>query len=279
MRFFYSGAFGPTQPATTATLRNVTAVATNGNSVGIEMHTEDVGVITLNATNVIAMAAGRPPTSRPPTTAPASRSTSTTPTTTPRTSPAQAPRSPTRAGREPACAAAVLRPVQRRVPRGGRLTDDRRRRGRSTARPARHRRRGPKQGPAPNIGADEFTVAASTPAPRPATPSRPTRDHKGPKKKTFKRHFKFEFGGSEPRHYVRVPARQGWMGAVHVADEVKGLKRGKHIFAVRAIDQAGNPDPTPADRHWKVTKRPKTSRPPGPAPGLSRREPRRRRRA
>ncbi len=37
--------------------------------------------------------------------------------------------------------------------------------------------------------------------------------------------------------------------------KLKGLRRGKHVFAVRAIDAAGNADPTPADRRWKITKK------------------------
>jgi ELWxxDGT repeat protein len=32
-----------------------------------------------------------------------------------------------------------------------------------------------------------------------------------------------------------------------------GLAAGTHVFAVRAIDQAGNPDPTPATRTWSIT--------------------------
>jgi hypothetical protein len=36
-----------------------------------------------------------------------------------------------------------------------------------------------------------------------------------------------------------------------------GLKKGSHTFAVRAVDAAGNLDPTPATRTWKVKKRKK----------------------
>lgn len=34
----------------------------------------------------------------------------------------------------------------------------------------------------------------------------------------------------------------------------KKLKPGKHVFKVRAIDEAGNADPTPAKRSFKVLK-------------------------
>jgi len=33
------------------------------------------------------------------------------------------------------------------------------------------------------------------------------------------------------------------------------VKRGKHTFLVRAVDGAGNVDPTPAKRSWKVKRK------------------------
>ena len=66
VRFIYSGDIGPTPPTSTATLRNVTAVATNGNSHGIEMQTQDVGVeIAQRDQRDREPAAVLPPTSRP----------------------------------------------------------------------------------------------------------------------------------------------------------------------------------------------------------------------
>ena len=35
------------------------------------------------------------------------------------------------------------------------------------------------------------------------------------------------------------------------------VRKGKHSFAVRATDAAGNTDPTPATRSWKVKKKKK----------------------
>ena len=113
------------------------------------------------------------------------------------------------------------------------------------------------QGPAPDIGADEFTVSSSSQPPPGDNFPPDTGIRKGPKKKTFKRHFKFEFGGSEPGSRSSASSTRAAGRPAPRRTEVKGLKRGKHVFAVRAIDQAGNPDPTPADRRWKVIKRPK----------------------
>jgi hypothetical protein len=115
------------------------------------------------------------------------------------------------------------------------------------------------QGPAPDIGADEFVPASTRPPPGDTFPP-DTGIRKGPKKKTFKRHFKFEFGGSEPGVTFECQLDEGGWKACTSPTEVKGLKRGKHVFAVRAIDQASNPDPTPADRRWKVIRRPKKLR-------------------
>jgi large repetitive protein len=36
-----------------------------------------------------------------------------------------------------------------------------------------------------------------------------------------------------------------------------GLKKGSHTFEVRAVDAAGNVDPTPASRSWTVKKKKK----------------------
>jgi len=114
------------------------------------------------------------------------------------------------------------------------------------------------QGGAPDIGADELTVA---PPPPPGGDNFPpdTGIHKGPKKKTFKRHIKFEFGGSEPGVTFECQLDDnGWQPCTSPV-KLKGLRRGKHVFAVRAIDAAGNADPTPADRRWKITRKHKNS--------------------
>jgi hypothetical protein len=115
------------------------------------------------------------------------------------------------------------------------------------------------QGSAPDIGADEFTVATQQQNAGDNFPP-DTGIRKGPKKKTPKRKTKFEFGGSEPgvTFECRLDAggRQGSWEGCSSPHKLKGLKRNKkYVFAVRAVDGAGNPDPSPADRRWKVTKK------------------------
>ena len=115
------------------------------------------------------------------------------------------------------------------------------------------------QGDAPDIGADELTDEG---APPPASDTFPpdTGIRSGPKKKYPKRKVTFEFGGSEPgvtfECRLDVGSRQGTFTPCTSPHEIRGLKRKtKYVFAVRAVDAAGNPDPTPADRRWKVTKK------------------------
>jgi hypothetical protein len=84
----------------------------------------------------------------------------------------------------------------------------------------------------------------------------------GPQEKTDKRKATFEFGGSEPGVTFECRLDQGvtlgpWVACTS-PHRIRGLaRRTKYVFAVRAVDAAGNPDPTPADRRWKVTKKKK----------------------
>ena len=115
-------------------------------------------------------------------------------------------------------------------------------------------------GSAPDIGADELAPTQSQPPPQVDTFPPDTGIRKGPKRKTPKRKTKFEFGGSEPgvtfECRLDVGSRQGTFESCTSPHKVQGLKRStKYVFTVRAVDAAGNADPTPADRRWKVTKK------------------------
>jgi hypothetical protein len=80
----------------------------------------------------------------------------------------------------------------------------------------------------------------------------------GPKKKTKKKTAEFAFNGTD----ARVVA--GFQCSVDGAPFVPcsspfttKVKKGKHNFRVRAVDAAGNVDPTPASYDWKVKKKKK----------------------
>ena len=116
------------------------------------------------------------------------------------------------------------------------------------------------QGSAPDIGADELTDTSSPPSTDNFPPDTGIRS--GPKKKYPKRKVTFEFGGSEPgvtfECSLTVGSRQGTFEPCTSPHRIRGMKRKtKYVFAVRAVDAAGNPDPTPADRRWKVVKKKK----------------------
>ncbi len=51
---------------------------------------------------------------------------------------------------------------------------------------------------------------------------------------------------------LRMQARREQLRAVLVPQELSGLDDGEHRFRVRAVDRAGNPDPSPASRKWTV---------------------------
>ena len=72
--------------------------------------------------------------------------------------------------------------------------------------------------------------------------------------------MKFTFESSEPRLELRVQARQEDVEGVRLAEEATGLKPGKHKFKVRAIDAAGNIDPSPAKDKFKVVGRARAKR-------------------
>ncbi|HYU60126.1 MAG TPA: choice-of-anchor Q domain-containing protein [Solirubrobacterales bacterium] len=103
---------------------------------------------------------------------------------------------------------------------------------------------------APDIGADEFV-----PVPPGADTDPPeTTIVKGPKSKTKKRKAKFEFAADEPGSTFQCKLDKGDFEPCDPAETFK-VKRKKHTLEVRAIDAAGNVDPTPATDSWKVKKK------------------------
>jgi 6-phosphogluconolactonase (cycloisomerase 2 family) len=76
---------------------------------------------------------------------------------------------------------------------------------------------------------------------------------KGPKKKTRKRKAKFAFASDEPGSTFLCKLDKKDFAPCEQSERFK-VKRRKHELQVAAIDPAGNTDPTPANRKWKVRK-------------------------
>jgi hypothetical protein len=73
----------------------------------------------------------------------------------------------------------------------------------------------------------------------------------GPKAKTKSKSASFEFSSTEAGSSFECK-----LEPCTSPRDVK-VKKGKHSFAVRATDAAGNVDPTPATQSWKVKKKKK----------------------
>ncbi|MGN6202670.1 MAG: Ig-like domain-containing protein, partial [Solirubrobacterales bacterium] len=75
---------------------------------------------------------------------------------------------------------------------------------------------------------------------------------KGPPKKTHKTTVKFKFTSTEAGSTFQCKMDRKPFKACASPKKYKKLKPGKHVFKVRAIDKAGNVDPTPAKRAFTV---------------------------
>jgi CSLREA domain-containing protein len=94
------------------------------------------------------------------------------------------------------------------------------------------------------------------------SPKQPKRDGtppetkilKGPPKKSMKTTAKFKFSSSEAGSTFQCKLDRKPFKKCASPKKYKKLKPGKHVFKVRAIDKAGNVDPTPAKRKFTVLK-------------------------
>jgi len=77
---------------------------------------------------------------------------------------------------------------------------------------------------------------------------------KGPPKKTHKTTVKLKFTATEAGSTFQCKLDAKPFKPCSSPKKYKKLKPGKHVFKVRAIDRAGNVDPTPAKRAFKVLK-------------------------
>jgi hypothetical protein len=101
--------------------------------------------------------------------------------------------------------------------------------------------------PAPPGGGGEGLTAGDTDPPETSITA-------GPKAKTKKKSATFTFSSDEPGSTFECSVDDEAFEACTSPEQLKAGK-GKHSFEVRAIDPAGNTDPTPADQSWKVKKK------------------------
>jgi hypothetical protein len=80
---------------------------------------------------------------------------------------------------------------------------------------------------------------------------------KGVPRKTDRHTATFRFKGNERGSSFRCKLDKGRWNACESPRKIKGLKRGKHKFQVRAIDAAGNKDPSPAKDKFRVVRPPR----------------------
>ncbi len=78
---------------------------------------------------------------------------------------------------------------------------------------------------------------------------------KGPRKKTRKKKVTFEFSADEPGASFECALDGAAFSPCQSPMTVRAKKKGKHSFEVRATDEAGNADETPAEHTWKRKKR------------------------
>jgi hypothetical protein len=100
-------------------------------------------------------------------------------------------------------------------------------------------------------GAFEYQPPKS-PTPNADTTPPQTRIVKGPGKKLAKGTAKFRFRSSEAGSTFKCKLDRRKVGRCKSPRTYKRLKPGRHVFKVWAIDAAGNKDPTPAKRRFRV---------------------------
>lgn len=106
-------------------------------------------------------------------------------------------------------------------------------------------------------GTSELAFATTEPEPKkPEEDKEPPRTKivKGPKAKSHSRKAKFKFTSNEAGSTFKCKLDKKPVKSCKSPKTYKKLKPGKHVFKVWAVDAAGNKDPTPAKRKFKVLK-------------------------
>ncbi len=112
-------------------------------------------------------------------------------------------------------------------------------------------------------GSHTFTVrakdSAHTPDPSPSqrtwkvdTVAPNTTITSGPKASTSAKSATFSFSSSESGSEFECRLDGGAWQACSSPKSYGGLKKGSHVFRVRAVDKAGNADGTPDMRSWTI---------------------------
>ncbi|MBD0317439.1 MAG: S8 family serine peptidase, partial [Thermoleophilia bacterium] len=91
-------------------------------------------------------------------------------------------------------------------------------------------------------------VAAVTPDTTPPN----TTITSGPPSRTTRRRATFRLASSEPRSSFQCKLDARAWRACASPKTYRNLKKGSHTFRARARDAAGNLDPTPAKRSWRI---------------------------
>lgn len=104
----------------------------------------------------------------------------------------------------------------------------------------------------PSCTSQDVAWTASTPTPPPDTLPPRTTVASGPSGKTAARKATFRFRSSESGSTFQCKLDGKPWGGCKSPKKYSGLANGKHTFRVKARDSAGNVDPSPAKRSWRV---------------------------
>lgn len=104
----------------------------------------------------------------------------------------------------------------------------------------------------PSCDTAEIPWTATTPTPPPDEMPPNTKVTSGPKGTTHKHKATFRFTSTEPGSTFQCKLDGKAWSACKSPKSYGNLKEGKHVFKVKATDAAGNVDPTPAKRSWRV---------------------------
>jgi hypothetical protein len=104
----------------------------------------------------------------------------------------------------------------------------------------------------PSCTSQQVTWTATTPTPPPDTTPPNEKINGGPSGKTHKHKATFRFTATEPGSTFKCKLDKKKWSNCNSPKTYTGLKEGKHVFKVKATDAAGNVDPTPAQRSWRV---------------------------